>query len=408
MVVGATVVVVAMVPVVEAVVGAALVLVDSVAAGASEAALSSRSDAQAAARTSTAAQAKLTECTAAQATRHDQDVAATGQRRSRQAEERKPRPAWPGNAESTVRTLPRVTRLVRVVVDGADAEIAADALWAASPSAVQEEWLDDGRVRLTADPAEPGVISGRWHRELLDVDGDTYLDSWRAWARPVRVGRVVLQPPWVAAEKRSSQEIVVLLDPRRAFGSGSHPSTRLAVAALQQCTRPGDRVLDVGCGSGVLAVTAARLGARQVVALDVDPDARAAAMANAEANDVAQVVSVTAASVNDVQGSFDLVVANISAAVLTEMARDVISLVAPHGMLVLAGMLEDQAPAVVAAYRPFKPVGFAADEGWAALILRSRVTWVAWCSPTLRRRPRSMSRSFALRGCEHLGLDLTE
>ncbi len=84
----------------------------------------------------------------------------------------------------------------------------------------------------------------------------------------------MLQPPWITAEKVAPEEIVVLLDPGRAFGSGSHPSTRLAVSALQQWIQPGDRVLDVGCGSGVLAITAACLGAVQVVALDVDPDAR--------------------------------------------------------------------------------------------------------------------------------------
>ena len=265
----------------------------------------------------------------------------------------------------------QVTRIVRLVVDLVDAELAADALWAASPSAVQEEHLDDGRVRLTADPAEPSVLDQRWGVEVLEVDGAAHLDAWRAWARPVRVGRVVLQPPWLEAEAASPDEMVVLLDPARAFGSGSHPSTRLAVAALQSWTRPGDRVLDVGSGSGVLAVTAARLGARRVVALDTDGEARAATAATAAANRVADIVSVTGAPPDEVPGSFELVVANIGASVLIDMAEGIVRRVATRGTLVLAGLLEHQASALVAAYRPLRLVAAPVEEGWVAPILRA-------------------------------------
>jgi ribosomal protein L11 methyltransferase len=273
--------------------------------------------------------------------------------------------------ETALRTLSRVARLVRIVVDGADAELAADVLWAAAPSAVHEELLRDGRVRLTADPADPGMISARWDTELLDVDGDAYLDAWRAWARPVRIGRIVVQPTWIAAEEPAQHDIVVHLDPGRAFGSGSHPSTRLAVAALQEWTQTGDGVLDVGCGSGVLAITAARLGARQVVALDVDPDARAATVANARANDVGEVVSVTSSPLHEVGGRFDVVVANISAAFLIDTADHIGALVAAGGVLLLAGMLEEQEPAVAAAYGSFTLVTRAVEDGWAAAVLRA-------------------------------------
>ncbi|MFP5255517.1 MAG: 50S ribosomal protein L11 methyltransferase [Acidimicrobiia bacterium] len=261
--------------------------------------------------------------------------------------------------------------VVRVEVPTREAELAADAMWEAGASAVAEVPSGPGLVLLTAEVLDLGAVGGRWGAQAVPVD-DSVLDAWRAHARPVRAGRrVVLHPAWLPIEAVAADDVVVVLDPGRAFGSGSHPATRLAVAAIE-AHGPGDRVLDVGCGSGVLAVVAARLGSRHVTAVDVDPEAVRATAANAAANGVADRIDPSLGPLGEVTGAFDLVVANIGQRVLVELAPDLLALAAPGGTLVLSGLLADQVPAVVAAYPGADEVACGEEDGWAAPVLRRR------------------------------------
>lgn len=257
-------------------------------------------------------------------------------------------------------------------MDAADAELAADALWQALPSAVTEVDLGDGRVRLTADVADLARLAARWPAKVLEPDGDAYLDAWRAWAAPQRAGRrLLLQPTWLGAGEAEPHDIVVRIDPGRAFGSGSHPSTRLVLAILDDHLSGGERVLDVGCGSGVLAVAACLLGADSAVAVDVEPVAVEATQANADANGVGERVAASTTAAADVPGAFDVVMANIGGKVLRDLAADLCARVAPGGLLVLAGMLEEQVADVRAAYVGWAEVERRASDGWVALVLRT-------------------------------------
>jgi ribosomal protein L11 methyltransferase len=270
-------------------------------------------------------------------------------------------------------------RVVQVDVPAGAAELAVDVLWQAGPSAVSEVDLGAGRVRLTADVADPARLDGlpaACEVTVLDLDGDAYLDVWRAWARPVRAGRhLVLHPAWLPLPAEgapgTADDVTLLLDPGRAFGSGSHPTTRLVLGAIEALLAAGDEVLDAGTGSGVLAVAAARLGASAVVATDIDPAAVAATTANAAGNGVAGRIDVSTRPLATVPGEFDLVVANIGASVLRDLASDLAARVRPGGHLVLSGLLERQVDGVLERVPGFTEVERHTEDGWVAVVLRA-------------------------------------
>jgi ribosomal protein L11 methyltransferase len=265
----------------------------------------------------------------------------------------------------------RDRQIVHLEVPEDEVELAADALWKGGPSAVSEVALGGGRVRLTADLADVAAIDRRWTLKVVELDSDAYLDEWRQWATPQRAGRrIVLQPAWVPAAEAAPGDLVVVLDPGRAFGSGSHPSTRLVLAVLEDLVAGGERVLDVGCGSGVLAISACRLGASAAVALDIDPAAVEATTANASANGVGSQVAASTGELGDLEGTFDIVLANIGLRVLTDLASALVERVRPGGLLVLAGLLAEQADEVVRACAGCGEVDRRDEAGWSAVVLR--------------------------------------
>jgi ribosomal protein L11 methyltransferase len=232
---------------------------------------------------------------------------------------------------------------------------------------VAEEVLDSGAVRLTSDGDAPPSLPAGWTAAEVEVDAEVALDRWRDHARPVRVGPVVLQPPWVDPMPVGPRDIVVVLDAGRAFGSGSHPSTRLALAALVPVAPGAARVLDVGCGSGVLAVAAILLGAREAVAVDVDAVAVATTDAVAAANGVGDRVDASTTPLEQLAGDADLVVANVPAPVLVELSGAVVDRLRPEATLVLAGFLAGQTARVRDAYAGLVETAYAEEDGWAAL-----------------------------------------
>jgi ribosomal protein L11 methyltransferase len=262
-------------------------------------------------------------------------------------------------------------QIVQLDVSPEEAELAADALWQARPSAVSELALADGRVRLVADVADLEALDERWPVVVLDVDGEEHLDAWRAWAVPMRAGRrILLQPAWLPLVDAGPADVVVSIDPGRSFGSGSHPSTRLVLALLEDLIDGGERVLDVGCGSGVLAIAACRLGAASAAAVDVDPAAIDATAANAAANGVADRVVAVQGDAAATAGSFDVVVANIGLRVLQAEAPAIVERVRVGGLLVLAGLLVEQADTVAAAFGGCRERERRVDGEWVALVLR--------------------------------------
>lgn len=201
--------------------------------------------------------------------------------------------------------------------------------------------------------------------QTTPVADDDWVRRTQSQFGPIRIGeRLCIVPSWCAAPDDASA-VVIHLDPGLAFGTGSHPSTRLALAWLERTLRGGERVLDYGCGSGILALAAAKLGAAEVAALDVDAQALEAAAANARLNGI----ELRLAEPGDpAKQEFDVIVANILAGPLITLAPELAARARSGARIALSGVLDWQADEVIAAYaRNFAPRVASGEEGWVVV-----------------------------------------
>ncbi len=216
---------------------------------------------------------------------------------------------------------------------------------------------------------------------LEEVVGDEWRDAWKEHFAPFRLSpRIVIKPPWrdvdpalLAPGPTGEAAHVLELEPGRAFGTGLHASTALVASVLdaraaEYAARP---ILDVGCGSGILALVALALGADRARAVDVDPDAVRITLENAERAGYAGRVEADTTDVGALAGTWPVVLANIQAEVLIPRASDVGARVAPAGLLVLSGILDVQREQVRAAYSSFTLEEAPTSGEWVALVLRA-------------------------------------
>ncbi|HEX7172857.1 MAG TPA: 50S ribosomal protein L11 methyltransferase [Candidatus Limnocylindria bacterium] len=181
------------------------------------------------------------------------------------------------------------------------------------------------------------------------VADDDWAEAWKQQFVPQRIGRVVVVPSW-SLEPVGSDEVPVVLDPGMAFGTGLHPTTRGCLELLQQLEPMPEHVLDVGSGSGILGIAALRLGADRAVAIDTDPLAVEATVANAGRNGLGDRVQATVGTLPvEAIERFPLVLANLVAAILVELAPRLASHLAPGGTLLASGIIEPKADVVLTA-----------------------------------------------------------
>ena len=203
-----------------------------------------------------------------------------------------------------------------------------------------------GHMRLMYPMPKPSYIT---------VREDDWAEAWKTHYQPLRVGkRLLVRPLWVDVDL-AQEDIEIALDPGMAFGTGTHPTTQLCLEALETMAEPAIDVLDLGCGSGILAIAAAKLGAGKVLALDIDPIAVRATRENAARNGVAQQIVAEQGSLESVLSSarrFDMVMVNILARIIIEMTdRQLGQILRPGGVAIFSGIIDSQVEAVEASLR---------------------------------------------------------
>ena len=191
--------------------------------------------------------------------------------------------------------------------------------------------------------------------ESIDVDDDDWAARSQSQLRALTIGRLIVAPPWDVPGKRgrvpfsadrveqgTRRLFTVVIRPSMGFGTGHHATTRLALQALQSIDIKGRTVLDIGCGSGVLAIAAVSLGARSAVGIDIDPDALANAIENADLNDVTNAVGFEERDFRDLSSPADIVLANLTGRLLEQSAPKLAELVNPGGYLIVSGFMESE------------------------------------------------------------------
>ena len=208
---------------------------------------------------------------------------------------------------------------------------------------------------------------------ISGVNEEDWANSWKAYYKPIKIGeKIVIVPAWEKYNPNEG-EIIVRMDPGMAFGTGTHETTRLVIQLLEKYVKEGMRVADVGTGSGILAICAAKLGARECKAYDIDPVAVKVANENVKDSGLEGVVSCGVSDllrgVDKSGGAYDVVCANIVADIIIRMTPDVHELMDEKTVILASGIIVERADDVITCFEEngFKIVEKAEDNGWCAL-----------------------------------------
>ena len=210
--------------------------------------------------------------------------------------------------------------------------------------------------------------------EIRNLDSSDWENAWKAHFSLLKIGRrLVIKPSWIDYVANLA-DVVIELDPGMAFGTGYHPTTKMCLVAMDELLRPGMKVLDLGTGSGILSIAAAKLGVSSVLALDIDPTAVKVAKKNFKSVGLMSQVGLARGTLPHSlarEGSFDLAVANISAKAIDMNASELHAALKPGGTLIASGFIRDQQPEIEAILlnRGFGNLKSYSEEDWVALVI---------------------------------------
>lgn len=192
-----------------------------------------------------------------------------------------------------------------------------------------------------------GLKKGTGTITVTEVVDDNWAHEWKKYFKPLKIGdKIVIKPTWEAYEI-TGDELILEMDPGSAFGSGTHETTSMCVEFTDKYMKQGDRVFDIGCGTGILGIAAAMLGAKEVTCVDIDELAVIATKENIELNNISDKVEVFKGDLTDVlQGKADVVIANIIADVIIFLLKDIPQVLKEGGIFIASGIIHDKRDAV--------------------------------------------------------------
>lgn len=234
----------------------------------------------------------------------------------------------------------------------------------------------EGRSRLDAViKAVSEVLGDELTTELRSVDDGDWKDKWKEYFKPVKLSdRLVIKPTWEEYEKQEGEEVIEL-DPGMAFGTGTHETTRLCVRLMEKYIRPGDRVLDVGSGSGILTIAACLLGAGEVLGIDIDPEAVKSGRENVEINGLSGKARIEQGDLTKgIDFRSNLLLANLMADLVKILSKDAGKHLLPGGIYISSGILTELAESVTLAITQagFEILEIAEEGEWCAVAARRR------------------------------------
>ena len=211
--------------------------------------------------------------------------------------------------------------------------------------------------------------------DFYDLDDEDYVDNWKKYVFTTKISdRFVVKPTWREYEKEEN-ELVIDLDPGRAFGTGTHPTTYLCIRNMEKYIKENHSVIDVGTGSGILMIAASKLGAKEIYGVDIDSDACEVAKENLELNNISQLnTKVLVRNLLDVveEKKFDVVVANILADVILLLLKDIFKVMDKDGILILSGIIEDKKDLVLQKCKEIglEPLEILEEKEWVSMVVK--------------------------------------
>ncbi len=290
-------------------------------------------------------------------------------------------------------------------LSGEIAEAAVEVISRYAPNSIALEYPLDGSqidpnaqavIHAYLEPNEElesqrrAIEQGLWHLSQIEpfpepefrwIEEQQWEDAWKEHYQPIKIGeKLLIQPAWLPVQ--ATHRIPIIMDPGMAFGTGTHPSTQLCLMALEKHLIKDQKVIDLGCGSGILSIAAVHLGASEVLALDTDANAVKVAQENVEINSVSHALTIRQGSLESLladegsqTSSTDLLVANILAKVLIDLIHNGLDqAIKPGGLLILSGILDHQVEEVmqVAQEHNLDPLETYRIQDWRALVLKRK------------------------------------
>lgn len=234
-----------------------------------------------------------------------------------------------------------------------------------------EPELEDAEAYITERLGAAGID---YAISRKSVDEKDWAENWKRYFKPVEIGEKLAVCPTWENYRRNGNRTVLKIDPGAAFGTGTHATTRLCLEMMQDFISGGERVLDVGCGSGILGIAAALLGAAETVGVDIDPLAARVANENAELNGVGDVCRFFEGNLTDtVHGEYDVCFANIVADTVIELLKSAGGCLKPGGIMLCSGIIDARKQDVLAAASGFEMLREREKDGWCAMMFARRV-----------------------------------